>query len=167
MKKTILMLSMASFVFGCQQNKVSTESEVAVEASAEANHAVYGADFVEKELVTADKLSKQLAGKDSLQTTVVAVIEESCQAKGCWMDVKLSGDDNMKVTFKDYGFFLPVEDLAGREVVFTGVAKKELISVEDQKHFAKDAGKSEAEIASITAPREELRFVADGVKLKQ
>lgn len=82
------------------------------------------------------------------------------------MDVKLAENSIMKVTFRDYGFFMPVEDLKGRKVVFTGIAKREVISVDDQRHYAKDAGKSETEIASITSPKEELRFVADGVILK-
>ncbi len=82
------------------------------------------------------------------------------------MDVKLSDDSDMKVTFREYGFFVPTENLEGRQVVFTGTAKRELVSVEDLRHFAEDAGKSEAEVAAITQPREELRFVADGVLLK-
>ncbi len=82
------------------------------------------------------------------------------------MDVKLKDSSTMKVTFRDYGFFLPTENLKGRTVVFTGTAKRETISVEDQRHYAKDAGKSNDEIAAITSPKEELRFVADGVILK-
>ncbi|RIJ42112.1 DUF4920 domain-containing protein [Pontibacter oryzae] len=158
---------MASILYSCQQNTASTES-AAAETSAEALATTYGADFAPGEdIIAADQLLKALAGKDSVETTVQAVINESCQAKGCWMDVKLGNSETMKVTFKDYGFFLPVEDLTGREVIFRGTAKREMISVEDQRHFAKDAGKSEEEIALITEPREEFRFVADGVKLKQ
>jgi hypothetical protein len=43
------------------------------------------------------------------------------------------------------------------------VAVKEMVSVEDLRHLAEDAGKSEAEIEAITHPREELTFVAEGV----
>ena len=82
------------------------------------------------------------------------------------MDVKLADGSAMKVTCRDYGFFLPVEDLKGRTVVFAGTAKHEVISVDDQRHFAEDAGKSAEEIQAITTPQEELRFVADGVILK-
>ena len=40
-------------------------------------------------------------------------------------------------------------------------------SVEDLKHYALDAGKSESEIAAITKPKIEYSFEADGVLLKQ
>jgi len=35
-------------------------------------------------------------------------ITEVCQAKGCWM-VVVDGDTYARVTFKDYGFFVPTE----------------------------------------------------------
>ncbi|MFD3001007.1 DUF4920 domain-containing protein [Pontibacter toksunensis] len=126
----------------------------------------FGAEVSQAGAIPAAQLSEAVAGKDSLQATVAAEVVESCQAKGCWMDVKLADNSTMKVTFRDYGFFVPVEDLKGRQVVFTGTAKREVISVEDQRHYAKDAGKPEVEIAAIKAPKEELRFIADGVILK-
>ncbi|MBJ6118024.1 DUF4920 domain-containing protein [Pontibacter sp. BT310] len=117
-------------------------------------------------MLSVTQLEDAISEQDSVKATVNGVIVESCQSKGCWMDVKLADNSTMKVTFRDYGFFLPVEDLEGKTVVFTGTAKKEVISVEGQRHYAEDAGKSAAEISAITSPKEELRFVADGVKIK-
>lgn len=161
MKKTALLLFLATATLACNHN---TEKEAA--SMATGSETAYGATFEAENLIPAAELVSAMQGKDSLQVTVAAEIKESCQAKGCWMDVKLSDDSNMKVTFRDYGFFVPTENLEGRDVVFTGTAKRELVSVEDLRHFAKDAGKSAEEIATITKPREELRFVADGVILK-
>lgn len=159
---------MAVAAFGCNQNQATTSSETdnASEAVASTSSSAFGAAFAEENIIPASELMAAVADKDSVKATVTAEIKESCQAKGCWMDVKLADDNTMKVTFRDYGFFVPIEDLEGRQVVFTGTAKREVISVEDQQHYAKDAGKSEAEIAAITSPKEELRFVADGVILK-
>ena len=126
----------------------------------------FGAAFAEENVVSTEQLQTLVQGKDSVEAVVTAEVVESCQSKGCWMDVKLADNSTMKVTFRDYGFFLPIEDLKGRTVVFTGTAKREVISVDDQRHYAQDAGKPKEEIAAITEPREELRFVADGVKLK-
>ncbi|MDQ4141102.1 MAG: DUF4920 domain-containing protein, partial [Bacteroidota bacterium] len=84
--------------------------------------------------------------------------------KGCWMDVKLNNDTRMKVRFRDYGFFVP-KNLNGKEVVFEGTAYQEVISVADQQHYLKDAGKSDAEIQAIVKPKKEITFVADGVQL--
>ncbi len=93
-----------------------------------------------------------------IQGTVTA----ACQMSGCWMKMDCGAGNPMRVTFKDYGFFVP-KDLAGKQVVVQGVAMKKEVSVETLRHFAKDEGKSEAEIASITEPAWEYEFVADGV----
>ena len=44
-----------------------------------------------------------------------------------------------------------------------GKAFKEVTTVEELRHYAEDEGKSEEEIAAITEPVEEYKFVADGV----
>lgn len=164
MKKLFALLLTAAVLQACSQNNATTEAQETTETIAETN--AYGASFEEQNVLSAGQLQQAVSGNDSIQATVAAEIAESCQSKGCWMDVKLEDGSTMKVTFRDYGFFLPVEDLSGKTAVFTGIAKHEVISVEDQRHFAEDAGKSAEEIAAITEPREELRFVADGVKLK-
>ncbi|NEM97824.1 DUF4920 domain-containing protein [Pontibacter burrus] len=147
----------------CNQQQNTTSEQSATQAT-EAN--VYGASFDAENVISVTQLQDAVAATDSVSATVTAEIVESCQSKGCWMDVRLADNSTMKVTFRDYGFFLPVEDLKGKTVVFTGTAKREVISVDDQRHYAEDAGKSAEEIAAITEPREELRFVADGVKLQ-
>lgn len=150
-------------LISCNQQQ-DTTSEQSAAPTTEAN--VYGAGFDAENVLSVTQLQDAVATADSVNATVTAEIVESCQSKGCWMDVRLADNSTMKVTFRDYGFFLPVEDLKGKTVVFTGTAKREVISVDDQRHYAEDAGKSAEEIAAITEPREELRFVADGVKLQ-
>lgn len=93
---------------------------------------------------------------------LTGTVESVCQNKGCWMKLDAGNGETMRVSFKDYGFFVP-KDLAGKTVVVEGVAEVKAISVEDQRHFAEDAGKSKEEIEAITEPKEELVFVADGV----
>ncbi|WP_276495737.1 DUF4920 domain-containing protein [Pontibacter litorisediminis] len=166
MKNASILLLLAVAAFGCDQTKSSATNGTGTETTAPGAGSAYGAAFTEEHVIPASELTTAIAGKDSLQATVAAEIKESCQKKGCWMDVKLDDDTHMKVTFRDYGFFVPTENLEGRQVVFTGTAKREVVSVEDLRHFAEDAGKSAEEVAAITTPREELRFVADGVLLK-
>lgn len=112
----------------------------------------------------------QLDNTDSVKSVVLtAKVAEVCQAKGCWMNVTdpASGDSTAQlfVQFQDYGFFMP-KDCAGREVVLEGVAYTEETSVEDLRHYAEDAGKSAEEIAAITMPTKEKKFMATGVVLK-
>ncbi len=108
----------------------------------------------------------QLAASDSLAGTVRGRVEEVCQVKGCWMTMVAQDGDHpaMTVRFEDYGFFMP-KDLGGHEVAITGVAKRQVQSVEELRHYAGDAGKSQAEIEAITEPAEEIAFTATGVRV--
>lgn len=86
-----------------------------------------------------------------------------CQAKGCWMRMKSeAGKPDMFIKFKDYAFFMP-KDLAGQKVAMLGDMYIETTSIEQLKHFAEDAGKSAEEIAKITKPKQEYKFMARGV----
>jgi hypothetical protein len=68
------------------------------------------------------------------------------------------------VKMKDYAFFVPTA-LKGKTVVLEGNAETKIISVDEQKHYAEDAKKSQKEIDAITQPQEEIRFVANGIKV--
>ena len=70
----------------------------------------------------------------------------------------------MRVRFKDYGFFVP-KDIAGRQAVVEGYAFREVTTVEELRHYAEDEGLSAEEIAKITEPVEEVKFLASGVYL--
>jgi hypothetical protein len=125
----------------------------------------FGKPIDSKGAIEAKKLPKKLQKAESLEITVKGEVVEVCQAKGCWMTIDLGNDELMRVKFKDYGFFVP-KDAAGKTAIVQGVALKEMVSVDDLRHLAEDAGKSEAEISAITQPQEEYTFVAEGVVIK-
>ena len=110
----------------------------------------------------ANALEAKMDGKLKLETRVTGIVEDVCQAAGCWMKITTAEGKSMRVTFKDYGFFVP-KDIAGKTVTFEGIAKKTETSVAHLKHYAEDAGKSAAEIAKITKPEYAITFEADGV----
>ena len=113
-------------------------------------------------------LLSQMAVSDSVQAKVYGKVSGVCQTKGCWMNIVSDSDTSkteMFVEFKDYGFFMP-KDLAGKEVVMLGKAYREVTSVDDLKHFAEDEGLTAEEIAKITEPKKELKFMASGVMIK-
>src|SRR5690606_19146450 len=115
--------------------------------------------------VPAPELYAMMDGKEQLNVKLVGKIEECCQKKGCWMKIDMGEGKTMRVSFKDYAFFVPMNS-AGKEVIMDGVATMEETSVEALRHFAEDAGKSKEEIEAITAPKRELVFEASGVLLK-
>ncbi|MBI1193639.1 MAG: DUF4920 domain-containing protein [Bacteroidetes bacterium] len=107
-------------------------------------------------------LVSALENSGEISAKVQGKVTAACQVSGCWMKMDCGSGEPMRVTFKDYGFFVP-KDLAGKEVIVQGVAVKKEVSVETLRHFAQDEGKSEAEIAAITQPAWEYEFIADGV----
>ena len=123
----------------------------------------YGEAIVTDQAATLASLSNQVTGKDSVILTLKGTIEKTCANKGCWMSVQDENGVATRVTFKDYGFFVPTEGAEGKEVVFSGVAKRKVTDVATLRHFAEDAGKTQAEIDAITTPVEEIEFVANGV----
>ena len=125
----------------------------------------FGESIDKKGAVSAKKLAKKMDNTESLDVKVKGTIIEVCQAKGCWMTIDLGNSEVMRVKFKDYVFFVP-KDAAGKTAVMKGVAKNEMVGVDELRHLAKDAGKSEKEIVAIDKPKEELTFVAEGVIIK-
>lgn len=124
----------------------------------------FGEKIDDSEVISYASLVSQMAGKDSLAVKVKGKVAEVCQVKGCWMSIVEEGKEDMFVKFKDYGFFMPL-DISGKEVIMDGYAFREVTSVEELQHYAEDEGKSPEEIAAITAPQEELKFMASGVIL--
>ena len=93
-------------------------------------------------------------------------ILSSCPMKGCWMKIK-SEEDTILVKFKDYGFFVPKEGIAGDKTIINGKLSVDTLSVALLRHYAEDAGKSLEEINRITEPEVSMIFLADGVLIRK
>jgi hypothetical protein len=126
----------------------------------------YGDELSEAKAVKAAKLEKAMDGKQAMPIKLEGEISEVCQSKGCWMTVNTGDGQTIRVTFKDYGFFV-AKDAAGKKAVFEGEAKMETVDVATLRHYAEDAGKSEEEVAAITKSETKLTFVANGVEIEQ
>lgn len=167
MKKFFLsLLVLATLFSACNstKNSVSSASSSSKE-SGDGKH--FGAKINPNGAVSYDQLLTDLSSKDSINNVKVSgTVEGVCQVKGCWINIvsEEAGKPKMFVKFKDYAFFLP-KDIAGRKVVMQGIAYRQTTSVDELRHYAEDAGKSAAEIALITKPKEELKFMASGVVL--
>jgi hypothetical protein len=151
---TVYILAIAMAIGACS-DPVSTSEE-----------GVYGDGVKNETSVDVSTVLGELAATDTVVTTMVATVEEVCQKKGCWMTVHSgnAGGEEIMVRFKDYGFFVP-KDLGGKKVLVEGKAFKSVIPVEDLRHYAEDAGKSEEEIMAITEPENSFQFEATGVKV--
>ncbi|VAW11111.1 FIG00552520: hypothetical protein [hydrothermal vent metagenome] len=166
MKKINLLLVFLMISFACmgQEESIETISE----PMPTSGYTSFGEQINANEAMNVQEMSAaylKMAIADTVQTKFNAIVTDVCQSKGCWMKLQLESGEETMVRFKDYGFFVP-KNIAGKEVVVNGVAFVEEMSVEDQKHYAKDAGKSEEEIAKITETKKAYGFEADGVLLK-
>ncbi len=103
---------------------------------------------------------------DTLSLTFRGDVTSVCKEKGCWMKVGLEDGREVMVKFKDYAFFVP-KDIEDKEVIMEGKAYVTEMSVEDQRHYAEDAGKTAAEVEAIKEPAVTLSFLAEGVKIKK
>jgi len=117
----------------------------------------------------AESFSSVMAKLDDVeeyQTKVTGTVQSVCKKKGCWVKLNEadSGLEDMFVKFKDYGFFLPL-DCEGAKVVMEGKAFKEITTIDELRHYAEDNGDSEEQIAMITQPKVEYKFLASGVKM--
>ena len=158
--KKILTLSLLTVAFvSCEQKKETTPEVTKVD------YAVFGDSIsAEGALSNAEMMEKfkSLKEGDTLEVKFKSGINEVCQKKGCWMTLDLAGDQEAFVKFKDYGFFVP-KNAQDKEVIVNGKAFVSVESVDVLKHYAKDAGKSQAAIDSIVEPKVTYSFMANGV----
>ena len=170
MKKIILAVTLSALVISCKKEVNEKAEKENVEVADASAYESFGEKISPEGALTAEEMMnkyEQMSVGDSVQVTFKGEVNSVCQAKGCWMKLDLGKPDSESfVRFKDYGFFVPMNS-KGAEAIIKGIAKKEETSVEELKHYAKDAGKPEEEIAKITEPKVEYTFLADGVLLKK
>ena len=126
-----------------------------------ANAEHYGAPIKTKSPMSLQTAIKQLDSKPKANVLVESKVDAVCVVKGCWMALTDTAGD-VRVTFKDYGFFVP-GSIIGKTVLVEGTLEKVVMSLEDTKHYVKDAG---GDPSTVTEPRTEYRIVASGVQVK-
>lgn len=90
-------------------------------------------------------------------------VEGVCQERGCWLVVR-DGKSEMRVTFKDYSFFVP-KDSAGKKVTLEGLVVKKTISEDHARHYAEESG-GKVDPSTIKGPQEVITMVATGVSIQ-
>lgn len=121
----------------------------------------FGAPLGNSPKVTLADLVKDPGAWSGKTVRTEGVVATVCQEKGCWMVLR-SGDRSIRVTFKDYGFFVP-KDSAGTTAVMEGVFKVRTLPEATAKHYASETpgGKPDA----IKGDQKELSLVASGVEI--
>ena len=101
-------------------------------------------------------------GKD---VVVAGYVRRACSRKGCWMELAEGEDAKLpgcRVTFKDYGFFVPTDSAGSRARVQAALAVTN-VAARSVEHLEEE-GATFANKAADGSARE-VRLVATGVEL--
>ena len=161
---TIFLLAFSAFVLlGRPASAQHESSQISFEATASDTDGIYGErpsiDAAEAMSVSAAVADSSVHGRTVL---VAGTIEDVCQKKGCWMVIS-DGERSMRVTFKDYGFFVPI-DATGRDAIVEGIVSREEISEEVARHYAEESKSEDPE--QIDGPQQVVTMIATGVRFE-
>jgi hypothetical protein len=118
------------------------------------------------ELTLADVLRTPEQYRDQT-ITVEGHVRSACTRRGCWMEVAESADPaqpGCRVTFKDYGFFVPT-DSAGSHAKVQGIFGVNTLPADRVAHLESEGGQFPHKNPDGSV--NELRLVASGVELSR
>jgi hypothetical protein len=95
---------------------------------------------------------------------VEGTIEQACTRKGCWMQLAAQPKTpGVRVTFKDYGFFVPL-DAKGMKARVEGVTKTRTLDKAEADHLVSEGATLTREADGSAV---EVSFIASGVELRR
>lgn len=168
MKKLLYLLPGFLFLASCSEApKEAEEIHETTEVEVVEEEHVYpyfaGAEFDKSTAISSEELVAELASFDGSAKDLMftAEITEACQKKGCWMKVS-PGSEDIRVSFKDYDFFVPL-DSKGHSTTLNGTLYYDTLTVEQLRHYAMDANATQDSLDKITEPIITLSYEATGV----
>jgi len=164
-------------LFGCEtrarESSPSVSSAAAPESAASKPPApsaaakAFGAPIAPgPQLALADVLASPERFRDQT-VTVEGQVRSACTRRGCWMELAQASDPKLpgcRVTFKDYGFFVPT-DSAGAHAKVQGIVGVNTLPPERVAHLESEGGQFPRKNADGSV--DELRLVATGVELRR
>jgi len=134
-------------------------------ASSAASHKLFGTPLGASPKIP---LADVLKAPDRFADQIVLVegdVRRACTRRGCWMELSEAVDPaapGCRVTFKDYGFFVPT-DSAGSKARVEARVESKLLKPELVAHMESEGAKFAEKDADGSA--REVRLVASGVEL--
>jgi hypothetical protein len=125
----------------------------------------YGAPLSAAETLPVSTLVAKPEGYAGKAVTVEGTVRSACTNKGCWMELAEAGQADApgcRVTFKDYGFFVPTNS-AGSKARVQGTFELATVSASRVRHLEGEGATFKNKEPDGTA--KELRLVATGVEL--
>ncbi|MGI9291280.1 MAG: DUF4920 domain-containing protein [Gammaproteobacteria bacterium] len=138
----LLVLLLTALAFNAQAEDTALRLSEPVEATDA--YEVFGAPMADKN--SGLTLKEIIAGESDFTGQEVRVstrIAKVCQKKGCFF-VATEGEASARVTFADYGFFIPT-DSGGKQVTMVGTFSRKAITPEQAAHYTEDLGEPAGE----------------------
>lgn len=151
----------------CQSNSQQSSAPAPSGTASPANTELFGEPLgTSSEVSLAELLSAPGAHAD--QTVRVAGhVRRACSKKGCWMELATgpeAGAAACRVTFKDYGFFVPTHS-AGSEARVEGTVTLKRVPPAQVRHYENEGATFASKHDDGSA--DEVRLVATGVELRR
>ena len=155
--KSVIRLALAltiGFAGVVQADVIRLSEPVASDAQSE----TFGATLDPKlpTVSLSEAVTDQWLGKTVL---IESRVGQVCKVKGCFF-MAMEGTLAVRVSFRDYSFFIPT-DSGNKTVVFAGEVMKRALTPEQVAHFKKDAGDTELAMQA----GEVFEIVASGIKV--
>lgn len=152
---------------GCNQTKEAPAKAEPAAPPAEAAPAkkTYGAPLGPSPAAALADVLKSPDKFAGQRVTVEGAVRAACTRKGCWMELSEGADPSApgcRVTFKDYGFFVPT-DSAGSKARVDAQVETKVIKPEMVAHLESEGAKFAEKSADGSA--REVRLVATGVEM--
>ncbi|MEW6734554.1 MAG: DUF4920 domain-containing protein [Acidobacteriota bacterium] len=171
MNRCIFLLLISITFTACISQATQNQTAIVAEKPANTSTPVVanepikrGAALGDSPVVSLAKLLEEPAAHTGKTITVEGTIKRVCQNKGCWMELSQQSDaPGVRVTFKNYGFFVPT-DSKGMKVKAEGEVSLKVLSKADADHLASEGAQLKR---NPDGTANEIAFVATGVELSK
>jgi hypothetical protein len=164
---------LALSALGCHTSKEAPPAATVASAevapspapSAALPHKRFGAPFGASPTVALADVIKTPDKFADQTVQVEGAVRAACTRRGCWMELSEAADPaapGCRVTFKDYGFFVPTDSAGSRARVEAKIETK-LIKPELVAHLESEGAKFAEKSADGSA--QEVRLIATGVEM--
>jgi hypothetical protein len=153
---TLAILAIAAAGCGAPHGEITREPPISLPSGED-----FGAGLTLGQISELDEIISRPEDYSDGPVLVSGKVSEVCQRKGCWMILR-GEEAETRVTFKDYGFFVP-KNCSGRVAYVEGEVQREVISERLARHYAEESSLGHPD--EIQGAQEVVSFVASGVRL--
>ncbi|MBI1747319.1 MAG: DUF4920 domain-containing protein [Acidobacteria bacterium] len=124
---------------------------------------VYGKSLTLKTVTPLAEVIEKIEKYDGKEVLLEGTISNVCQETGCWLMLS-NGKHSMRVTFENYGFFVP-KDSSNKKVAVQGIVKRATLTEAKAKHYAAEDKNPTQKPEDIKGPQKVITMVATGVRI--